>query len=117
MCLLLLLLLCSVYLTSAAPRDLGSHCEPPGDEQLDPQDLNPFSFREFLRSKNQDQDPEQDLSQVVQLQSAAEEEDEDEGQDMSLTFDPEVRSCFFLRPSLALQVELLHSSTCPTWSQ
>ncbi|XP_056275123.1 endosome-associated-trafficking regulator 1 isoform X3 [Pseudoliparis swirei] len=79
---------------------------PDGDEQLDPQDLNPFSFREFLRSKNQDQDPEQDLSQVVQLQSAAEEEDEDEGgQDMSLTFDPEVRSCFFLRPSLALQEE------------
>ncbi|TNN65230.1 hypothetical protein EYF80_024519 [Liparis tanakae] len=80
----------SPILPDAAPRDLGSHCEPPADEQLDPQDLNPFSFRQFLRSKNQDQDPEQDLSQVVQLQSAAEEEDEDEGgHDMSLTFDPE----------------------------
>ncbi|XP_075938572.1 endosome-associated-trafficking regulator 1 isoform X9 [Anarhichas minor] len=43
------------------------------DEQLDSEDLNPFSFREFLRWKNQDQDPEQDLDQE---QTGTKEEEE-----------------------------------------
>ncbi|XP_031735127.1 endosome-associated-trafficking regulator 1 isoform X7 [Anarrhichthys ocellatus] len=49
------------------------------DEQLDSEDLNldldlnPFSFREFLRWKNQDQDPEQDLDQE---QTGSKEEEE-----------------------------------------
>ncbi|XP_031735122.1 endosome-associated-trafficking regulator 1 isoform X2 [Anarrhichthys ocellatus] len=67
------------------------------DEQLDSEDLNldldlnPFSFREFLRWKNQDQDPEQDLDQ------------EQTGSKRSL--DVEVRTCFFSEPSLAPQEE------------
>ncbi|XP_075938564.1 endosome-associated-trafficking regulator 1 isoform X3 [Anarhichas minor] len=61
------------------------------DEQLDSEDLNPFSFREFLRWKNQDQDPEQDLDQ------------EQTGTKRSL--DVEVRTCFFSEPSLAPQEE------------
>ncbi|KAM6944557.1 LOW QUALITY PROTEIN: endosome-associated-trafficking regulator 1 [Lycodopsis pacificus] len=49
------------------------------DEQLDSEDLNlnpdlnPFSFREFLRWKNQDQDPEEDLDQE---QTGSKEEEE-----------------------------------------
>ncbi|XP_068559142.1 endosome-associated-trafficking regulator 1 isoform X4 [Cebidichthys violaceus] len=65
------------------------------EEQLDSedqdlnQDLNPFSFREFLRWKNQD--PEQDLDQ------------EQTGSKRLL--DVEVRTCFFSEPSLAPQEE------------
>ncbi|KAK9521935.1 hypothetical protein VZT92_018438 [Zoarces viviparus] len=67
------------------------------DEQLDSEDLNlnpdlnPFSFREFLRWKNQDQDPEEDLDQ------------EQTGSKRSLYV--EVRTCFFSEPSLAPQEE------------
>ncbi|XP_068559143.1 endosome-associated-trafficking regulator 1 isoform X5 [Cebidichthys violaceus] len=58
------------------------------DQDLN-QDLNPFSFREFLRWKNQD--PEQDLDQ------------EQTGSKRLL--DVEVRTCFFSEPSLAPQEE------------
>ncbi|XP_068457784.1 endosome-associated-trafficking regulator 1 isoform X2 [Clinocottus analis] len=63
------------------------------NEQLDPEDQNPFSFREFLRWKNQDHPDQDHLDQdhldqdhLDQLQSAAEEEDEG-GQEVRVTFD------------------------------
>ncbi|XP_054467267.1 endosome-associated-trafficking regulator 1 isoform X2 [Anoplopoma fimbria] len=74
------------------------------DEQLESEDLNPFSFREFLRWKNQDQDPEQDLDQEQTHSGVLQREpEEEEEEDTSVTFDPEVRSCFFSEPSLAPQ--------------
>ncbi|XP_029295801.1 endosome-associated-trafficking regulator 1 [Cottoperca gobio] len=62
------------------------------DEQADAADLNPFSFREFLRWKNLD--PEQDLDL-----------EHKQGLFEDMTFDPEVRSSFFSEPSLASQEE------------
>ncbi|KAL6115037.1 entr1 [Pungitius sinensis] len=50
----------------------------------DDEDLNPFSFREFLRWKNEDQDLNHDLNPK-----------EDQGH----LFDPEVSSCFFSEAS------------------
>lgn len=62
---------------------------PSADEEVEAEELNPFSFREFLRWKNQDPDleqvPEQDLDQeqthreVLNLptQRATEEEEEE----------------------------------------
>ncbi|KAL7391008.1 hypothetical protein ABVT39_002802 [Epinephelus coioides] len=69
------------------------------DEEVEAEDLNPFSFREFLRWKNQNQnqDPEQDQDQEGHSKRSF-----DVG---SVTFDPEVRSCFFSEPSLAPQEE------------
>lgn len=110
---------------------------PSADEEVEAEELNPFSFREFLRWKNQDPDleqvPEQDLDQeqthreVLNLptQRATEEEEEEVHRvhysclsDLSVcpqasssqrlfdvvTFDPVVRTGFFLEPSLAPQV-------------
>ncbi|KAM3867584.1 endosome-associated-trafficking regulator 1 [Diretmus argenteus] len=61
----------------------------------DAEELNPFSFREFLRWKDlgQDQDPEQTDRKASQRLFDLE--------PSSLTFDPEVRSCFFAGPSLS----------------
>ncbi|XP_068559141.1 endosome-associated-trafficking regulator 1 isoform X3 [Cebidichthys violaceus] len=73
----------TISLTSSAEEQLDSE-----DQDLN-QDLNPFSFREFLRWKNQD--PEQDLDQ------------EQTGSKRLL--DVEVRTCFFSEPSLAPQEE------------
>lgn len=45
------------------------------DEEVEPEESNPFSFREFLRCKNQDQDQDQEQthSEVHGLQSLQEE--------------------------------------------
>lgn len=71
------------------------------DEEVDAEELNPFSFKEFLRWKNQD--PEDDQNQHLdngrtQSKSTGYERLFDVG---NVTFDPEVRSCFFPEPSLA----------------
>lgn len=58
------------------------------DEELEAEELNPFSFREFLRWKNQDPDQDHDQEQKNWKVSS------------SLTFDPEFRTCFFSEPSL-----------------
>lgn len=105
---------------------------PSADEEVEAEELNPFSFREFLRWKNQDPDldqvSEQDLDQEqthrevlkkrkkrrhtvfttavsltclsVCLQASSSHRLFD-----VVTFDPEVRTGFFLEPSLAPQVE------------
>ncbi|XP_053181382.1 endosome-associated-trafficking regulator 1 isoform X6 [Scomber japonicus] len=57
------------------------------DEEVQSEEMNPFSFREFLRWKNQDQDQEETYRKVGS----------------SLTFDPEHSSCFFPEPSLCQQ--------------
>ncbi|KAI3373007.1 hypothetical protein L3Q82_023464, partial [Scortum barcoo] len=67
------------------------------DEEVQTEELNPFSFREFLRCKNQDQDQDQTHSKSSSSQRVF-----DVG---NVTFDPEVRSCFFSEPSLAPQEE------------
>uniref|UniRef100_A0AAQ6IG27 Endosome-associated-trafficking regulator 1 n=1 Tax=Anabas testudineus TaxID=64144 RepID=A0AAQ6IG27_ANATE len=69
------------------------------DEEVEPEESNPFSFREFLRCKNQDldQDQEQTHSKTSCSQKMFDVGD--------LTFDPEVGSCFFSEPSLAPQEE------------
>ncbi|XP_028270912.1 endosome-associated-trafficking regulator 1 isoform X2 [Parambassis ranga] len=59
------------------------------DEEVQQEELNPFSFKEFLRWKNQDQDPDPDLD-LDQTHRAR-------------LFEPEVSSCFFSEPSLAPQ--------------
>ncbi|KAF7643325.1 hypothetical protein LDENG_00241460 [Lucifuga dentata] len=71
------------------------------DEQED--QLNPFSFREFLRWKNQDldldqaQDQDQDPEHTHRKASSSQNLfDINPGR---LTFDPGVRSCFFAEPS------------------
>ncbi|XP_059192343.1 endosome-associated-trafficking regulator 1 [Centropristis striata] len=66
------------------------------DEQLEADELNPFSFREFLRWKNQDEDQDQDqekthLKRLFEVGT--------------VTFDPEVRSCFYSEPSVTSQEE------------
>lgn len=70
------------------------------DEEVDAEELNPFSFKEFLRWKNQD--PDEDQNQHLdngrtQSKSTGYERLFDVG---NVTFDPEVRSCFFSEPSL-----------------
>ncbi|XP_034547572.1 endosome-associated-trafficking regulator 1 [Notolabrus celidotus] len=77
------------------------------DEEADAEELNPFSFKEFLRWKNQDPDEDEDQDQHVdnertQSKSGGYERLFDVG---NVTFDPEVRSCFFSEPSLAPQDE------------
>ncbi|KAM7390952.1 hypothetical protein PAMP_021678 [Pampus punctatissimus] len=56
------------------------------DEEVQAEELNPFSFKEFLRWKNQD--PDQDQGETHRKAGS------------SLTFDPELSSCFFSEPSL-----------------
>ncbi|XP_044051743.1 endosome-associated-trafficking regulator 1 isoform X2 [Siniperca chuatsi] len=73
------------------------------DEEVEAEELNPFSFREFLRWKSQDpeQNQDQDLDQEqTHSKSSSSQRALDAG---SVTFDPEVRSCFFSEPSLAPQ--------------
>ncbi|XP_051806934.1 endosome-associated-trafficking regulator 1 isoform X2 [Acanthochromis polyacanthus] len=66
------------------------------DEEVEAEELNPFSFKEFLRWKNQDpdRDPDQDPDQQ-----------QTHGKRLvrNLTFDPEVSSCLLSEHSLALQ--------------
>ncbi|XP_018548812.1 endosome-associated-trafficking regulator 1 isoform X2 [Lates calcarifer] len=71
------------------------------DEEVEAEDLNPFSFREFLRWKNQDPDQHQDQEQE-QDQEQTHSKLFDVG---NLTFDPDPHSCFFSEPSLAPQEE------------
>ncbi|XP_051250623.1 endosome-associated-trafficking regulator 1 isoform X1 [Dicentrarchus labrax] len=77
------------------------------DEEVEAEELNPFSFKEFLRWKNQDPDPDQDLEQDLdQEQTHSKSGGSHRLFDIgSVTFDPEVRSCFFSEPSLAPQEE------------
>ncbi|XP_020505431.1 endosome-associated-trafficking regulator 1 isoform X2 [Labrus bergylta] len=79
------------------------------DEEVDAEELNPFSFKEFLRWKNQDPDEEPDQNQdqhqyvdnkLTQSKSSGYQRLFDVG---NVTFDPEIRSCFFSEPSLAQQ--------------
>ncbi|XP_041793466.1 endosome-associated-trafficking regulator 1 isoform X2 [Chelmon rostratus] len=77
------------------------------DEEVEGEELNPFSFREFLRWKNQDpdldQDPEQDLGQEkTHSKSSSSQRAFDVG---NVTFDPEVRTGFFREPFLAAEEE------------
>ncbi|XP_071328422.1 endosome-associated-trafficking regulator 1 isoform X2 [Trachinotus anak] len=75
------------------------------DEEVEAEELNPFSFREFLRWKNQDPHQDQDQDQQeeqTQGQSSSSQQLFDVG---NLTFDPEIQSCFFSEPSLAAQEE------------
>ncbi|XP_039979126.1 endosome-associated-trafficking regulator 1 isoform X2 [Xiphias gladius] len=79
------------------------------DEEVEAAELNPFSFREFLRWKNQDPDHgqqhDQDQDQheeQTHSQSSSSQRLFDVG---NLTFDPDVQSCFFSEPSLAPQEE------------
>uniref|UniRef100_UPI0037E791E4 endosome-associated-trafficking regulator 1 n=1 Tax=Semicossyphus pulcher TaxID=241346 RepID=UPI0037E791E4 len=77
------------------------------DEEVDAAEMNPFSFKEFLRWKNQDPDEDQDQDQELdnepaQSKSSGYQRLFDVG---NVTFDPEVRSCFFSEPSLAPQEE------------
>ncbi|XP_074527163.1 endosome-associated-trafficking regulator 1 [Halichoeres trimaculatus] len=70
------------------------------DEEVDTEELNPFSFKEFLRWKNQDPDEDQNQhldNERTQSKSTGYERLFDVG---NVTFDPEVRSCFFSEPSL-----------------
>ncbi|XP_076010314.1 endosome-associated-trafficking regulator 1 [Genypterus blacodes] len=80
------------------------------DEQQEEEQLNPFSFREFLRWKNQDQDEDEDHDQQHTDGEASSSQKLFEFDPESVTFDPEsltfdteVRSCFFVDPSLAPQ--------------
>lgn len=41
-----------------------SSCSVCADEEVEAEELNPFSFREFLRWKNQDPDPKQARTEV-----------------------------------------------------
>ncbi|XP_027140204.1 endosome-associated-trafficking regulator 1 isoform X2 [Larimichthys crocea] len=67
------------------------------DEEVEAEELNPFSFREFLRWKNQEPEPDQDQDEEqTHIKSSS--------SHRLLTFDPEV-SCFFSQPSLAPQEE------------
>ncbi|KAM7415457.1 hypothetical protein PAMA_017797 [Pampus argenteus] len=90
------------------------------DEEVQGEELNPFSFKEFLRWKNQDpdqdqdQDPDQDQDQdethrkVWRLQHLQQQQQKKMFMTLflslqassSLTFDPELSSCFFSEPSL-----------------
>lgn len=70
------------------------------DEEVDAEELNPFSFKEFLRWKNQDPDEDQNQhldNGRMQSKSTGYERLFDVG---NVTFDSEVRSCFFSEPSL-----------------
>lgn len=69
------------------------------DEEVkeEEEELNPFSFKEFLRWKDQDQDP--DLEQTHTKFSSS------QRLFGNLTFDPDVSSCIFPEPSRATQVE------------
>ncbi|XP_029985675.1 endosome-associated-trafficking regulator 1 [Sphaeramia orbicularis] len=58
------------------------------DEEVQAEELNPFSFREFLRWKNQEEEEEEEQKKRFDADVT------------NLTFDPEVRSCFFSEPSL-----------------
>nr|XP_020450907.1 serologically defined colon cancer antigen 3 isoform X1 [Monopterus albus] len=71
------------------------------DEEVGAEELNPFSFREFLRWKEQDQDQEEDQDQTLSKSSSSPRLFDVGG----LTFDPGVRSCCFFDPSLAPQEE------------
>ncbi|XP_041643960.1 endosome-associated-trafficking regulator 1 isoform X2 [Cheilinus undulatus] len=81
------------------------------DEEVDAEELNPFSFKEFLRWKKQDLDQDQDQNQDqhqfldnerAKSKSSGYQRLFDTG---NVTFDPEVRSCFFSEPSQAPQEE------------
>ncbi|XP_056231761.1 endosome-associated-trafficking regulator 1 isoform X2 [Seriola aureovittata] len=75
------------------------------DEEVEDQELNPFSFREFLRWKNQDphQEPEQEhQEEQTQGQSSSSQRVFDV---RNLTLDPDAQTCFFSEPSLAPQEE------------
>ncbi|XP_022622263.1 serologically defined colon cancer antigen 3 isoform X2 [Seriola dumerili] len=75
------------------------------DEEVEDQELNPFSFREFLRWKNQDphQEPEPEhQEEQTQGQSSSSQRVFDV---RNLTLDPDVQTCFFSEPSLAPQDE------------
>lgn len=79
------------------------------DEEVDAEELNPFSFKEFLRWKNQDPDQDQSQDQQpfldngrIQSKPSGYQRLFDHG---NITFDPEVRSCLFDEPSLAPQEE------------
>ncbi|KAK2901534.1 endosome-associated-trafficking regulator 1 [Channa argus] len=73
------------------------------DEEVEAEELNPFSFRQFLRCNilDQDQDQEREHEQEhTHSESSCSHRICDDG---NLTFDPEVRSCFFSEPLLAPQ--------------
>ncbi|KAM7019107.1 endosome-associated-trafficking regulator 1 [Tautogolabrus adspersus] len=81
------------------------------DEEVDAEEQNPFSFKEFLRWKKQDPDEESDQNQdqhqyvdnkLTQSKASGYQRLFDVG---NVTFDPEIRSCFFSEASLAPQVK------------
>ncbi|KAG7490794.1 hypothetical protein JOB18_042407 [Solea senegalensis] len=68
------------------------------DEEMQPGELNPFSFREFLRWKNEDLDQDQEHQEHQALSEGM----FDVG---TSTIDSDVRSHFFREPSLAPREE------------
>ncbi|KAK5910606.1 hypothetical protein CesoFtcFv8_004428 [Champsocephalus esox] len=73
------------------------------DEQ---EDLNPFSFREFLRWKSLEPEPDVDLEPEPDLYPDPDLDlDQTRRSSEGVTFDPEVGSCFFSEPSLDPQEE------------
>ncbi|XP_054867796.1 endosome-associated-trafficking regulator 1 isoform X2 [Amphiprion ocellaris] len=62
------------------------------DEEVEVEELNPFSFKEFLRWKNQDPDQDPDQQQTHEKRFFS-----------NQILDPEVSSCFRSEPSLAPQ--------------
>lgn len=77
------------------------------DEEVEPEELNPFSFREFLRWKNQDPDPDQDPEQDLDQEQSHSKSGASQRflNTRNVTLDPELRSSFFSEPSLAPQEE------------
>ncbi|KAM8760960.1 endosome-associated-trafficking regulator 1 isoform 4-T4 [Acanthopagrus schlegelii] len=75
------------------------------DEEVEAEELNPFSFREFLRWKNQDPDLDQVSEQDLDQEQTHREASSSHRLFDVVTFDPEVRTGFFLEPSLAPQEE------------
>ncbi|XP_035021245.1 endosome-associated-trafficking regulator 1 isoform X2 [Hippoglossus stenolepis] len=83
------------------------------DEEVKAEELNPFSFKEFLRLKNQDQDQDQDQDPDQDRdQDQDQDRDQDQDQDQehsescsSSTFDPDVHKRFLSEPSMAPQEE------------
>ncbi|KAK2838232.1 hypothetical protein Q5P01_015444 [Channa striata] len=73
------------------------------DEEAGAEELNPFSFRQFLRCKNQDKGQDRDQEQENPHSESSCSHRMFDVRD--LTFDSEVRSCFFSEPSLAPQEE------------
>ncbi|XP_029365890.1 endosome-associated-trafficking regulator 1 isoform X4 [Echeneis naucrates] len=75
------------------------------DEEVGAEELNPFSFREFLRWKNVDPHQGQDQDQDQQDNQDQPSSSQPLSHMGNLTFDSNLQSCFFTEPSLASQEE------------